>query len=192
MTQAADTLIAAFGYKRVKTRRCKYCRAEFQPTRPGAKVCSPECAQAIAEKVRGKIEKATIKAQRERLKSRQDWLKEAQAAFNAWIRARDADEPCISCGRHHSGQYHAGHYRSRGAIPALAFHPDNCHKQCAPCNNHKSGNVVEYRIRLADKIGLDRLFWLEGPHDPKKYTIDELRAIKAEYALKLKQLKDAA
>lgn len=38
------------------------------------------------------------------------------------------------------------------------------------------------------RIGKDRVEWLEGPHDPKKYTIDDLKKIKQEYKDKLKQL----
>lgn len=116
------------------------------------------------------------------------WIKQAQAAFNAYIRARDDALPCVSCGRHHSGQYHAGHYRTVGANPELRFEPDNCHKQCAPCNNHLSGNLVNYRMQLIERIGIERVEWLEGPHDAKKYSIDDLKGIVKEYKDKLKQL----
>ena len=54
------------------------------------------------------------KERKAKLKSRSEWLKEAQAVFNKFIRLRDKDQPCISCGRYHQGQYHAGHYRSVG------------------------------------------------------------------------------
>ena len=164
--------------------------------RPLQRVCSPSCALTLTlnKKTQLKasqavLERKEIKKRREQLKSRRDWWNEAQAAFNAWIRWRDRMDPCISCARHHDGQYHAGHYRSRGAMPMLAMGEDgewNTHKQCAPCNNHKSGNVVEYRIRLLQKIGPERLSWLEGPHEAKHYTIDDLKAIKAEYKRRLK------
>jgi hypothetical protein len=64
------------------------------------------------------------------------FIKQAQHAFNEFIRYRDRDFPCISCGRHHDGQYHAGHFRTTGASPELRFDEDNCHKQCSACNNH--------------------------------------------------------
>jgi hypothetical protein len=123
------------------------------------------------------------------LKTRSDHLKEAQTAFNAFIRERDKNDPCISCGRFHTGQYHAGHYRTVGSNPELRFEELNVHKQCAPCNNHKSGNIVEYRIRLKAKIGEDKVDWIEGFHEPKHYTIDEIQEIKSMYSKKLKQLK---
>ena len=120
------------------------------------------------------------------------WMKRAQSAFNAWVRARDAGQPCISCGRHHQGQNHAGHYRPAGSNPELRFEPDNCHLQCAPCNSHLSGNLTAYRPALIAKVGLERVEWLEGPHDPKRYRKEDYRAIEAEYKAKLKELKSSA
>lgn len=172
----------------MKQKTCKSCRQLFTAQKMGQKVCCPECAIALAVSERGKAEKvAQVKerkadaVKRDKLKSRSDWAREAQTAFNAFIRARDADQPCISCGRHHQGQYHAGHYLSVGARPELRFEELNCAKQCSPCNNYLSGNAVLYRIALINKIGLEAVEWLEGPHEPKKYTIDDLKEIKAYY-----------
>jgi hypothetical protein len=139
-------------------------------------------------KAQAKREKLERKVTKEKLETRSDWLKKAQTAVNAWVRARDADLPCISCQRHHQGQYHAGHYRSVGACPELRFEPSNIHKQCAPCNNHLSGNIVAYRPQLITKEGLDRVEWIEGKHEAKKYTMDELKAITKDYKAKLKAL----
>lgn len=181
---------------KAKLSKCKVCKAEFTRMRPLQVVCfSVSCAIAYSEtKKRKMIEEAAkrwnkeIRAHREALKPRQQWLREAQAVFNAFIRMRDADLPCISCGRYHQGSYDAGHYRSVGAVPALRFHEDNCHRQCVPCNQHKAGNVVEYRLGLIKRIGAARVEFLEGPHDPTKYTIDDAKRIKAEYKTKLKEL----
>lgn len=120
------------------------------------------------------------------------WMKRAQAAFNAWVRARDSGQPCISCGRFHQGQNHAGHYRPAGSNPELRFEPDNCHLQCAPCNSHLSGNLSKYRPSLIAKIGLERVEWLEGPHEPKRYRKEDYQAIEAEYKAKLKKLQSNA
>ena len=77
-----------------------------------------------AEEKRKKLEKADrleasrrMRERKEKLKSRSDWLKDLQRVFNEFIRLRDADLPCISCGRYHQGQWHAGHYRSVGGLP---------------------------------------------------------------------------
>ena len=116
------------------------------------------------------------------------WMKRSQSAFNAWVRARDAGQPCISCGRFHQGQNHAGHYRPAGSNPELRFEPDNCHLQCAPCNSHLSGNLSKYRPALIAKIGPGRVEWLEGPHEPKRYRKEDYQAIEAEYKAKLKDI----
>tara|TARA_R110002126_G_scaffold64861_4_gene165898 strand:+ start:103 stop:357 length:255 start_codon:yes stop_codon:yes gene_type:complete len=68
-----------------------------------------------------------------------------------------------------------------GHSAALRYDEDNCHKQCSVCNNYKSGNLSEYRSNLLKKIGLQKVEWLEGPHDPKKYVIEELKAMLTHY-----------
>jgi hypothetical protein len=165
----------------------------------GQAVCSPACAaidaprhQEKARKAIDQCERREIKVRREKLKSRAEHMREAQAAFNEWIRLRDADRPCVSCGRHHEGQYHAGHYRSVGANPELRFEPLNVWKQCAPCNTHLSGNLVNYRISLLQLIGAEQVEWLEGPHEPCKHTVEEIKNIKAEYRAKTRELKRTA
>ena len=187
--------------KQPRPKKCRVaeCGASFVPARLGQAVCSPACAILDAPKNREKarkslaqIERREIKVRKEKLKSRADHLKDTQQAFNAWIRERDAELPCISCGRHHAGQYHSGHYRTVGASPELRFEPLNAWKQCAPCNNHLSGNLINYRISLLQKIGEEKVIWLEGPHEAKKYTIEELKAMTADYRAKTRELKGRA
>jgi len=172
-----------------KTRKCRVCRAEYEQRQSFAVWCSPACGSVLAFQRLAKAKKAAKakerkadQATREKLKNKADWAREAQTAFNAFIRARDADRPCISCGRHHQGQYHAGHYLSVGARPELRFEPLNVWKQCAPCNTHLSGNAVLFRVALVREIGIEKVEWLEGPHEPKRYTVDELKEIKRTYA----------
>lgn len=181
-----------------KPKTCKNpaCGASFVPLRFAQAVCSPKCGLAIKEMNQTKARKALaevgrkeLRAAKERVKPRSQYMREAQAAFNAWVRERDAKLPCISCGRLHQGKYDAGHYRTVGSNPALRFEPFNCHKQCVPCNQHKSGDIVNYRINLVLRIGAEAVSWIEGPHEPRKYTIDDLKAIKAEYRAKTKELK---
>ena len=179
------------------TRKCKVCRTVFTPTKPMQSVCSSDCALSLATSKRAKAvklaqvkERRADKVKRDKLKSKSDWAKEAQTAFNAFIRVRDHDQPCISCGKHHTGQYHAGHFRSRGSQPALRYEESNIWLQCQPCNVALSGNLLNYRKALIARIGIEKVEWLEGPHEPKKYTIPELQAIKAHYTAKLKELKN--
>jgi hypothetical protein len=187
MIAQADALMSIFEFKRVKTRKCSYCREQFQPFRMGQKACSVECACQLAREKREKEERKADKVKRDKLKSRSDWLKEAQQAFNRWIRLRDDKDPCISCGRHHEGQYHAGHYLSTGARPELRFDPMNVHKQCQPCNTHLHGNLLMYRKAMIEIYGDEEVEILEGPHEPKKYSIEELKAIKDEYTKRAKE-----
>lgn len=173
-----------------RLKRCAVCREKFQPRSMTHKACSPECAAIHAEATRKAQERKRDRERKQSLKTRQDWLREAQAAFNAFIRQRDHDQPCISCGRFHTGSYDAGHYRSVGAQPALRFNEVNVHKQCVPCNQHKGGNIIEYRIRLVEKIGRVGVEWLEMEHPPAKYSIEDAKQIKAQYVAKFKQLKE--
>lgn len=182
--------------KAPKARKCRICRQAFMPRSLSHTCCSIECSVFLArqkresaEKEQKKTERKAIKARKEKIKSRSDWAREAQAAVNAFVRERDKDLPCISCGRHHEGQYHCGHYLSRGAHPELAYVELNLAKQCAPCNTHLSGNQVRFRAGLIARIGLAKVEWLEGPHEPKKYTIPELRELRDLYRAKLRDLR---
>lgn len=145
------------------------------------------CAVKHVADLKAKRERKEHREAKQKAKPRSAWLREAQAVFNRWVRLRDADLPCISCGIT-IAKWDAGHYRSVGSNPALRFEPLNNHKQCFQCNQRKSGNAIEYRIGLVARIGLEAVEWLEGPHQPKKYTIEDLKAIKKEYQAKCKQL----
>lgn len=190
MKQSSIPLAEPKPPKGPRMRKCSCCGEPFQPSRIGQQVCGPDCAQSFARRIKEQQERKADKARRQSLKTRQDWLREAQAAFNAFIRERDWDQPCISCGRFHDGQWHAGHFRSIGAQASLRFDELNVHKQCAPCNNHLSGNIVEYRLRLIGKIGQVAVDWLEMDHPPIKYTIEDAQEIKARFKLKFKELQN--
>ena len=143
-----------------------------------------------------KARRRELRERKRKAKPRAQWLKEAQAAFNAWIKERDKHLPCVSCDATEHGTSYvkisgwvASHYRSVGACPELRFEESNVHKACVRCNSHLSGNIVEYRIRLRARIGEEKLAWLEGPHDPKRYTIEELMAIKSEYRRRLREMR---
>lgn len=180
-----------------RPKTCKHCKAKFQPARKFQSWCSADCAVEIAKakQAKQKAQEATkervqhAKA-KEAIKGKAQHAKEAQQAFNAFIRERDKDLPCISCGTIADVQYAAGHYRTTAAAPELRFNLLNVHKQCnRNCNMGKSGNLLEYRVGLIAKIGLENVEWLEGPHDPKRYSIEDLKAIKAEYRARLRELK---
>ncbi|MNU93486.1 Bacteriophage Lambda NinG protein [compost metagenome] len=194
--------------KQPKPKKCRVatCRASFVPTRMGQAVCSPACALIDAPKNQDKARKAIaqrdrreIQVRKEKLKSRAEHLREAQTAVNEYVRLRDAHLPCISCDSMPSdndlmtgSRWDAGHYRSVGACPELRFEPLNIHRQCVKCNRNLSGNAVEYRIRLVLRIGAEKVAWIEGPHQPRKYTIEEIKDIKAHYRALSRELKGRA
>lgn len=195
--------------KKKPRRKCanKECRQWFHPVRDGQVVCCYECATIIAKEQTAKKRAEAMRAEKQRqreeakkqraldaerrqaVKPLSHFVKQAQQAFNDFIRYRDRHLPCISCGRHHDGQYHAGHYRTTGANPELRFNEDNCHRQCAPCNNHLSGNLIAYRPALIAKIGQARFDALMGPHELPKWKRDDYIRIRDEYRAKLKELK---
>jgi hypothetical protein len=155
--------------------------------------------QAAERKSFEQRERREIKVRKEKLKSRAEHMRDAQQAFNEWVRLRDADLPCISCDslpNDHDlitgSRWDAGHYRSVGACPELRFEPLNVHRQCVKCNRNLSGNAVEYRIRLVLRIGADQVEWLEGPHEACKHAVDELKAITATYRARSRDLKKEA
>lgn len=176
-----------------KTRKCrnKACCVRFPVTeqKPFAVACSIECEIVLAKQyfnklqaARAKVERADIKVRKEAIKTRTDWLNEAQAIFNRYIRLRDAAEPCISCGRFHTGKWNAGHYKSVKAHPELRFSEFNVHKQCEPCNTNLSGNVSKYRARLVEVFGEQMVSeQLETHIKFAGWTIDDAKAIKAKY-----------
>ncbi|QXG27182.1 recombination protein NinG [Pseudomonas viridiflava] len=188
---------------RAKKCRVPECGASFVPQKVGQAVCSPACAiidaprnQAKARKALAQVERSEIKVRKEELKSRADHLREAQAAVNEYVRLRDAHLPCISCDSTPNdndlmtgSRWDAGHYRSVGACPELRFEPLNIHRQCVKCNRNLSGNAVEYRMRLVGRIGSEKVAWLEGPHEACKYTVEEIKTIKAQYRELTRDLK---
>ena len=162
----------------MKQKKCKSCGQKFQLFNSLQKVCSPTCAIDLVEKEKKREFKLETRRLKEKVKTRSEWAREAQAAINRWVRLRDHGKPCISCGRHHKGQYHAGHYKTVGANPEMRFLPVNLRKQCAPCNSHLSGNLINYRKRLVELEGEELVDFLEGPQPMRKYTIEELKEIK--------------
>lgn len=192
--------------KAPKPKTCKNpaCRDLFVPQRLGQAVCSPKCALATVEVQKAKEKKSLalagrrdIKVRKEALKSRGDHMREAQQAFNEYIRTRDqaAGHLCISSGKplDWSGNaVDAGHYRSVGSAPHLRFDERNCHAQSKQDNRFLSGNAVDYRIGLIARIGQEAVDALESDQSVRKYTVDEIKAIKATYRAKTRELKRAA
>lgn len=183
-------------------KKCKVCKTEFNPTRPMQKVCSPMCALEVSRQVAQK--KAAKEAQEDRKKTREkldamrtkpQLVKVAQTAFNAFVRVRDSDKPCISCGKkatNESNSTDAGHFRSVGSAPHMRFVEDNCHGQCKHCNQYLAGNVLAYRKGLIERVGLARVEQIESDQTVRKYTKEGLQEIARHYNAEARRLKKDA
>lgn len=198
-------------------KKCKNCREPFTPRLPMQVACSPACALAMAVSKRGKEEKRALvqerkadKVKREKLKSRGEWLAEAKKAIQQSRRLEELarGRGCMSCGRSRQeveagpwrpgGYWDGGHFLSKGAHPEMALEPKNIWLQCKSCNAGSSkyagkGRTVSasFEENLARAEGQDLVDWLKGPHPAKHYDIDDLKAIKAEYTAKARELKKA-
>ncbi|WP_177342787.1 recombination protein NinG [Pseudomonas sp. GTC 16482] len=187
--------------KEIKPKKCKApgCGRHFKPTMTTQKVCSIACAlamskdskvQKVAAKAITRQAREDLKARREKLKSRAEYAKEAQAAINRYVRLRDAHLGCISCSKPASwqGQWHCSHFRSVGAAPHLRFNLWNMNKSCSACNNFLSGNIMAYRPALIEKIGQAKVDWLECNSDVARHDIPYLRRVKAVFSKKARRL----
>lgn len=184
----------------MKSRKCKSCKTEFIPTRSMQKVCSPECAyfvvKAKAEQDRRKEaikDRLSVRKRLDAMQTLPQLKKKAQTAFNAFVRVRDEGKPCISCGiklteNGIGGGVDCGHFRSVGSAPNLRFEENNAHAQCKRCNRYLSGNVIEYRKGLIQRIGLAEVERIEANQTVKKYTRDFLIQLASEYRAKTKVL----
>ena len=171
-----------------KTRKCKYCKSLFQPITTLQKNCfEPDCVAEWINDVKQKNwqkKKAKLKLD---LMTVQDYIKIAQQVFNKYIRLRDAGNLCISCQKKPLKE-NAGHFYNANNHWNVRFDERNVHLQCEHCNTYLSGNLIEYRKQLINKIGIEQLTLLElEANKTRKFTIDELKQIINKYKLKIKQ-----
>jgi len=180
--------------------KCKYHKVNFIPKYPFQKFClsDDECIKAFNEFVKAEKEKQRVKQWqkekkviKESLLTKSDCLNIAQKVFNTYIRLRDKGKNCISC-KSINYTSSCGHYYSSGNHKNVTFNEDNCHAQCwYYCNSKLSGNLIEYRKGLIDRIGVERLEHLDSiAKIEKKYTIEELKEIIKKYREKIAEIKN--
>ena len=197
----------------VSKRKCKQC-GEYREAAAGVKVpsgwfCSNDHAVAFAmDSAKKKRDRAIAKQRRDVVMKEKEqrkehkqrvsdvkpisyWMKRAQAAFNAWIRERDSGKPCVSCGHPDDGsrQRHASHYRSVGACSFLRFNELNVNASCSICNNWLSGNIGNYRVELINRIGIERVEWLECQPKTKRFDIETAKSIEKQYKEMLNKMR---
>ena len=182
--------------KTIKPKNCKVCKEKFNPIRSIQPTClSYDCQvkyaigvlekKKLSDAIKSRLE---TKVKLLKLKTKSEYANEAQIWFNKFIRLRDAALECISCGKYHPGKIDAGHYRTVGSSPHCRFDERNCHAQCQPCNRHKSGNIINYRINLCKRYGQEMVLSIESDNTPKHYTIEDLKTIKLKYMKLCKEI----
>ncbi len=73
----------------------------------------------------------------------------ADKYFSLYIRERDKDKPCCTCGKR-SNLKDAGHFISREK-EATRYDEKNVHGQCQECNRFKYGKQYEHSLHI-DKL----------------------------------------
>lgn len=182
--------------KKVYPRKCLNCKEKFIPVNQTNTVCSTKCAieysKATHKKKKEKEWKKEKAVLKDKLKTLGQYEAEAKKSFQKWIRMRDKDMLCISCGTNETNLWDGGHYFKAELFSGLIFDERNCHKQCRKCNRFLNGNELQYRKGLIERYGIEYVEQLESESDSKrvyKYTKEELIAKKLKYDILIKEIK---
>ena len=159
--------------------------------KPGSKIPFPNC---VKHQIESTLKKVRIQAVKEKSKQKREYkeqnksiaklIQEARKPFQQWIRMRDANNACISCGSVDAEIWDAGHLYKAELYSGMIFDDRNCNKQCRKCNTYLDGNEGEYRKRLIQIFGQK---WVEDLdlraeyRKSYKYDRDELNEIKKKY-----------
>jgi ssDNA-binding Zn-finger/Zn-ribbon topoisomerase 1 len=122
--------------------------------------------------------------------------KKALDLYSQVIKLRAASEGkliCYTCNKPlvlKSSDCQLGHFLSRGAYPGLTFHSDNSRVQCYRCNVHLHGNVIEFRERLINEIGYNKVTALElSRHTQVKWSRSDFHEMIDRFSAEIKDLK---
>ena len=176
------------------TRLCKHCKKEFVKTKPLQYLCSSVCAIARVKELKKKdFLSGCAKEKKEfyaKHKSATWYINDARVTFQLFIRLRDKNLACISCGSTTSQIWDAGHFYKAEVYTGLIFDERNCHKQCRKCNHFEGGNELHYREDLIARYGVEYVKKIELIKDKLreyKYSKAELIDIKENYKQKIKE-----
>jgi hypothetical protein len=172
--------------------KCKLCKKEFTQFNSTISVCGYQCAIELGKLKPAKVNYKRVNSQlkseaKEKLETYSQKVNKVKVIFQKWIRERDKNEPCISCGTLTANEWHASHFKKAETYSGVIFNEINVWKSCKKCNVFLNGNELNYRERLVKKIGLDQVIALEelaNETRTKKWTIEELQLIKTKYKIK--------
>jgi hypothetical protein len=148
-------------------------------------------AKNVAEKAIVKKKKAQTKVLKEKLKTLTDYENEAKKEFQKYIRKRDENLPCVSCGTFQTDIWDGGHFKKAELYSGVIFDEMNCHRQCRKCNRFLGGNELNYREGLVKRYGIDYVLEIEERAlrlKRHKYNKEDLIGLKNLYKEKIKHL----
>lgn len=168
-----------------KYKKCKVCFKLFRTFNSFQKTCGKTCSvEQIKDKpdFKKKVTKPsdTVAGQ----------VRLTQDVFNNYIRLRDKNLPCISCGKDKVSAWHAGHFIPVGVNKSIRFDENNVHKQCMRCNTFLHGNDKNYELNLRIKIGDEEVDRLKSNKESKKYTIPDMKELRKHYRKLIKELSE--
>jgi len=143
-------------------RKCIICNCKFNTSDLRKKWCSPNCGYEYSKQLldKTKSSKVELKKIAISLKTLGEFKKDLQIEVNKIVRLIDEKCNCISCDIDY-GHFQAGHYRSVGGWDNLRFNLHNNFRQCAQCNNPKSGNLVYYREGVVKTFGESQMAYMD-------------------------------
>lgn len=188
------------GYKgcgqmvKANTRRyglCTKCYPDFILNTDYGKILLEKATIKGKQKAEKEQRKRT-KEERESMKSISRLIQEAREPFQKWIRFRDANEPCISCGTTKAEIWDGSHFFKAEIYTGLIFNEVNVNKSCERCNRFLGGNESGYRLGLVKKYGEKVVKELEEASNhlrEYKFSREELKQIKQKYQRLLRDIK---
>lgn len=175
-----------------KPKKCGWSKCDklFLPYFSTEKTCRNYVCQSgfLADTNSEKAIKERVKQFKQNTTKLSVYEARAKTVFQRWVRIRDKDFPCISCGTNDTPQWDGGHYYKAEIYSGIIFNEMNVNKQCCFCNDHQAGNLIEYRKGLIFKYGILAVEGLDELANEKrnyKYTRDELVEITKKYKLKI-------
>ena len=175
-----------------KCRECKtYSRVEDGKIINNGYFCNIDCATKYALKNRDKGRKTRHRQEKKAFRDNDTKIRKEAAikACHAYIRERDKNKGCITCGASLIGvKFDAGHFL-KSTNSYTKFMEKNIHGQCVRCNQYRGGEEAIYRQRIEEIYGVRTLLALERCKSRKiKRTAQDYKKIEDYYKQKLKEL----
>ena len=110
-----------------------------------------------------------------------------------YIRERDKNKPCISCGEPWHSGFHAGHFYKAELYSTLKFDENNINGQCQGCNNFNDGNESGYRVGLIKRYSKGYIDLLDSKallEKKERFKWDRIKLLDIQkyYKQKLKEI----